>query len=215
MKFTIRISDHKITINDEEKETEYKRSKGLNYICSLLLHPQEDIPFICLFYGGYSFHDVPQGSIVNYLNGENSGVMMHKSIEISDEKTIEACISRLIRLTSELAYAKNNNDYGRVESINNESEQIEGYLRQVINPKSKTIICFKDEVGKILEAMRLSVKRSIGIINKTYPDLAMYLKQNVYIGKLSRFNYGLNSKKELEIITINANKESKCVNVNK
>lgn len=151
--------------------TNLKDSVGLGYIARLLMEPNRDIPAVTLLAARAGIDPlVPAGS----------------SGEILTEETRENYRRRYQDLQDDMQEAKENNDLGLIEKLENEQEALTNELASAtgIGGRGRQ----KSDAEKVRKSVSEAVRRDIGRVTKKHGPLGKHLTVTIASGTTLRYS---------------------------
>ncbi|MGE0683635.1 MAG: AAA family ATPase [Candidatus Binatia bacterium] len=170
------------TVRFENVECRLKDSRGLHYLSRLLLHPHREFSALDLVNLGAEPPDIPSPQRTAALGIEHASVTTGGDAgELLDPQAKAAYQRRLQELREELEEAKEFNDIGRVEKLEEEREFLLRELSRAVGLGGR-----RRKAGSAAERARLNVtvtlKSTIARITKHHRALGHHLAQTIKTG---------------------------------
>lgn len=102
-------------------------------------------------------------------------------IEITDKRTLTECRKRLRQLAQEEEELEDWNDFGRLQDIRDEKQQILEFIKLCVSSSGKIKSLFNKQYNDY-QAILKTLNRSIEKIGLSEPDLVPYIREHLVIG---------------------------------
>ncbi len=170
------------TVSFQNIECRLKDSRGLHYLSQLVLHPHQEFSALDLVNLSAGSPDTPSPQRTADLLADHASVTMGGDAgELLDPQAKAAYQQRLKELREELEEAREFNDLGRVEKLEEENEFLLQELSRAVGLGGQ-----RRKAGSAAERARLNVtvtlKSTITRITKHHRALGQHLTQTIKTG---------------------------------
>lgn len=139
----VTVRGGRVSLKWQEHDISLKKSKGMQYLVELLLHPYRSISAAALY--ALLNHEPPRHGSAAELGLDSATELdcFHPLLPepLSDPQTIRALKLRLNILTAQIAEAEHNNDPARREDLKQEQESLIDYLKEMLRAQNGNAVC--------------------------------------------------------------------------
>ena len=182
--YSFRCEGRKIILQHSGREHIFYFSKGLNYILTLLVYPELNIPYANLE-TNYPTPEKAYSQFSSLLEIHNQQLNVQNgflSVPMTDLQTIKEVKKELINVINELAELEENCDYPRADELRDRYEKLSNYLLEVYHKDCK-IRHFTSEESKIKRRVVRAINRALAEIDMLEPELAKELSKSIEFGR--------------------------------
>lgn len=149
----------------EGQETYLENNVGPLYIARLLATPHRAVPAVTLLASRIGIDE-------RKLTGSSG--------ELTDKKSVEECRDRYQDLMQEIAEADADNDWGRLEKLQTEQDQLALHFASVLGKGGKPREA--SDIKKVSQSVSVGIKRTLEVLDTELKPLADHLRAHLSRG---------------------------------